>query len=234
MKLSYGKSSKKFQQLYQIPDDSLLQRIAIELISSCYADPTVSLKFVNPLVYLFDGFLNSDYFNAIKEQVFNCDSNNDKEMIVSKLEFFQNALKPFNSEYKRLKALEQSGYFIEPEPIFFNSVENNDGFSNIAYKELRGQIIPLGSVLKAFLELPNVFDTISNYCSELEKSDRIHNIIQTDFWKSKVDSNKITFPLLLYEDAYETGNPLGSHAGTYNITAIYVMLACLPPNLRSR
>jgi len=47
-------------------------------------------------------------------------------------------------------------------------------------------------------------------------TDEIYNVIQTNFWKSKIlDNESITFPLFLHEDASETINPLGSYAGIY-------------------
>jgi len=68
-----------------------------------------------------------------------------------------------------------------------------------------------------------------------DSNGEIFNIIQTDFWKLKItDSTSITFPLFLYEDAFETGNPLGSHAGIYKLNGIYISIPCLPPQLYSK
>lgn len=39
-------------------------------------------------------------------------------------------------------------------------------------------------------------------------------------------------PLFLYEDDFECGNPLGSHATLYKMSGI--SLPCLPPELRSK
>ncbi|KYQ54152.1 hypothetical protein ALC60_06949 [Trachymyrmex zeteki] len=100
-----------------------------------------------------------------------------------------------------------------------------------------GQLIPLKEILKIFFEIPNVFEKIYKYITTLNENtdDEICNIVQTSFWKSKILNNEsITFPLFLYEDAFETANPLGSHAGIYKLCGMYISIPCLPPELSSR
>ena len=104
-------------------------------------------------------------------------------------------------------------------------------------KEKCDQILPLDSVLKVFLELPSVFYTVRDYYLNLMQQDNsIHNIVQTNFWKSKIIEypDRIIFPLFAYEDGYETGNTLGSHAGVYNSNGIYILFPCLRPEFRSK
>lgn len=45
---------------------------------------------------------------------------------------------------------------------------------------------------------------------------------------------KIIFPLYLYYDEIECGNPLGSHAGLHKYGAIYASIASLPPPISSK
>lgn len=134
--------------------------------------------------------------------------------------------------------LESIGSLIKPQKILFDTEDDIDKFGNFKIRQKFGYIIPLDAVLKTFLELPTVFDSVQNYYFNLinQKEDTIYNIVQTNFWKSKLETNsdKITFPLFAYEDGYETGNPLGSHAGVYNLNAIYVIFPCLPVEFRSK
>jgi len=99
---------------------------------------------------------------------------------------------------------------------------------------VHGQLIPLKKVLRIFFEIGDIFERTCEYIATLNKDSNgeIFNIIQTDFWKLKItDSTSITFLLFLYEDAFETGNPLGSHAGIYKLNGIYISIPCLPPQL---
>jgi len=54
-------------------------------------------------------------------------------------------------------------------------------------------------------------------------------------WQNKVKHfpNRTILPLFLYYDDFEVNNPLGSHAGVQKLGAVYVSLACLPPELSS-
>lgn len=61
------------------------------------------------------------------------------------------------------------------------------------------------------------------------------NVIQGSVWKSKLAAfeNKFYLPLFLFFDDYETGNPLGSHAGGNKLGGVYATIACLPPKFGS-
>ncbi|KYN02053.1 hypothetical protein ALC62_07169 [Cyphomyrmex costatus] len=48
------------------------------------------------------------------------------------------------------------------------------------------------------------------------------------------NANEKIYPLLLYYDEFETGNPLSSHAGIHKLGAVYTAIACLPPHLASQ
>ncbi|KAI4454099.1 hypothetical protein MML48_scaffold00000237 [Holotrichia oblita] len=94
-----------------------------------------------------------------------------------------------------------------------------------------GQVIPIHSVLKKFLELPHVLSEILTYTTNLKSESTIQNIVQTKFWNNKVKeckSNDIVFPLFLYFDEYETGNVLGSHSTIHKMGAVYISLPCIP------
>lgn len=46
--------------------------------------------------------------------------------------------------------------------------------------------------------------------------------------------DSIVFPFYIFYDELEVGNGLGPHAGTNKFGAVYINLACLPPNLASK
>ncbi|XP_051164464.1 uncharacterized protein LOC127283553 [Leptopilina boulardi] len=99
---------------------------------------------------------------------------------------------------------------------------------------LKGINIPLRESLKTFLEIPGVFNEIMNYIKQLQEESTIStNILQGDFWKTKYFEkfkNDIVFPLNIFFDNVEVGNPLERH----KFTAIYASIACLPPRLKSK
>lgn len=63
----------------------------------------------------------------------------------------------------------------------------------------------------------------------------IYSFTQSKLWQNKVKHfpNRTILPLFLYYDDFEVNNPLGSHAGVQKLGAVYVSLACLPPELSS-
>lgn len=87
------------------------------------------------------------------------------------------------------------------------------------------------------MEHLNFFDVIFNYLNKINENDNpriMSSFIQSNLWKIKSnDSIKIVLPLYLYYDDFEVNNPLGSHVGAQKLGAVYVSLACLPPDLAS-
>jgi len=100
-----------------------------------------------------------------------------------------------------------------------------------------GQFIPLRHVLHRFLSIPGVFTAIEKYIDDCMHSSSIVNIIRTSTWlqiKQLKNVNEKIYPLFIYYDEFETGNPLSSHAGIHKLGAVYTSIACLPPNLASQ
>jgi len=200
-----------------------LRTIALQMISSLHSDATLSRIQIDRITRIFHLFLNTSYVNDLKKYISFMESPNSNH-IVEKFEILQNVFSNLESEYKRNKLLTNEGYYIEPTRIFFGTMEvkNENALKTV---NVYGQLISLKQVLKAFFEISNVFEKTCKYITTLNENDtdEICNIIQTNFWKSKIlDNESITFPLFLYEDAFETTNPLGSHAGMYKLNGIYL------------
>lgn len=65
--------------------------------------------------------------------------------------------------------------------------------------------------------------------------DTISNIVQSKYWKECTSGiNGIILPIVIYQDDFETGNPLGSHASIHKLSGIYASLPCLPPQFISK
>lgn len=86
--------------------------------------------------------------------------------------------------------------------------------------------------------MPEVFNKVISYQRELILSNNLSNIINGSLFKSffeiKRDDSSEVLPLVLYFDDVETGNPLGSHSGTYKLGAVYCSLATVPPEYSNR
>lgn len=69
----------------------------------------------------------------------------------------------------------------------------------------------------------------------MKSSNLIYNFMKSKLWHDKIKNNsdKIILPLFLYYDDFEVNDPLGSHASIQKLGAVYVTLACLPPELSS-
>ncbi|XP_031359195.1 uncharacterized protein LOC116182794 isoform X1 [Photinus pyralis] len=141
-----------------------------------------------------------------------------------------------NSEHQRLKLLEKCESFIKPFPFTIgittclNRIDTSEE-ATLSVREARGQKVCIRTVLKKFLELPNVLNKIDYFVqSQEEISSEIVSIFQGELWKSLKSRfiNKKVFPIYIFFDDFEPINPLGSRAGIYKIGGVYLSLACIP------
>lgn len=160
----------------------------------------------------------------------------DSLHIQSYFEEFENMFNGFKTEYQRFNYLEKFGYYIPPLQYVLGQRLEKKSNSNVTPTNYTAEFICLTNVLTKFFLLPNVFDKTLEYIEHLQGQKQIYNIIQTDFWKNKISNyhkNDIVLPLFIYYDDFESGNPLGSHAGIHKIGAVYFSIACLPPKYES-
>ena len=96
------------------------------------------------------------------------------------------------------------------------------------------QYVPIKKALKQFLEIPGVMNSIlSNKDSE---GDVLQSYRDGSYYKGKYEEGCEfpQVPLLLYNDEFETCNPLGSKRGKHKISAFYVSVIALPPKYQGR
>ena len=149
---------------------------------------------------------------------------------------YENMFKSVNTENKRFNILRKYGYIDFEEYIVDSTLESNNDKS-LTSKHIYAIHVPLKESLKAFLELPGIFEEIIQYIDELNKNKYlITNIIQADLWVreySKKVLDGILLPIYLYYDEFEAGNCLGSYKGKNKFGATYIVIGCLPPNIAS-
>lgn len=145
----------------------------------------------------------------------------------------QNIFQGLETETQRINALKASQFYVCPQSYRIGIAEKVTKVGEITILTpitLTGQYISIKHVLKQFLELPDVFDTILTNIENLNNSDKFTNIIQSPLWKNIKDSyfkNRLVLPLFVYFDDVEPDNHTGSHAGDHSIGALYYQIPCI-------
>lgn len=220
----------------------LIGEHSLHFISKCYANNIFTRRDVQLIMNCVCELFNEP-FEMFKRFLSNLvdDSNITRPsriLIDQYLDTFQNMFKGIDTEYSRLKHFEESGYYIKPIDYIIgerlDKIHNGVGLP----KTYTSQFIPLNMVLKKVFELPSVYTETMENIRKLDFETTISNIIQTQFWKSKVQTiscdQNIILPLFIYFDEYESGNSLGSHAGIHKIGAIYYSVPCIPTKFMAR
>lgn len=178
----------------------------------------------------------------IQSDLFKLNASSDTIQEFSKIfHILSNPFYDVKTEYFRLQTLECMGFLIRPHEVVIGQILNDrllDVVVVLEPKVVKLTMVSLKVLLKKQLEHLNFFDIIFNYLNTIQENDNPHIIssfLQSNLWKIKsTDPNQIVLPLFLYYDDFEITNPLGSHAGVQKVGAVYVSLACLPPDLASR
>lgn len=234
---------------YNIFKDILQNSLQV-LLGQFYDNLTLTRAVIQNVIDAIGSFLSSGFIESFKRYIeitlkkHNLSLDNNASNMLELIEFpFVNV----NTEYKRLQLFEKSNCFIKPVPYSLGTsldVKKGKGETSRTIKTSYGYLIPLDQTLKSFLELPGVFDTILEYHNKLVKDfnytnfQTMTNLVHGTLWKPvnehAILENKIIFPLVMYFDDYDVGNPLGSHAGCYKIGGVYYTLSSIPPQYASR
>ena len=133
---------------------------------------------------------------------------------------------PLSTTYQRQKYFTENFAYIKPVEVRLGP--------NAQQKERSFQYIPILRTLKAFVERNSAF---ISYPKNLAASDS-HNVTFKDIHDGSVFKNNILFrhkalQLLLYQDAFEVVNPLGSARGKHKVIGTYFTLANIAAHNRS-
>lgn len=214
---------KIISELYNLD----IARIRVQEILDCFSNfQSTLIESIIRMLSSSEAFEKSEIFKVISEMLL----------------ILKNPFSELNTEFKRFQYFEESGKLLMPQKVLIGiGKERFQRYSEaqMNLKERYAYFIPLRNLLKTFLEIPNVLKTIKDYQYNLnienKKSGNMRNIIHGSLWKNNVPNNdELVLPLLLYYDDFETGNPLGSHAGIYKMGAVYCTIATIPPSYASR
>lgn len=218
-----------------------LSQNALMYVSKFYNNYSLPRNIVQNIIHDTSALLEEP-IDILKKKLHNSSnviSNESSQELIFMLDSFKNMFTNLFSEHMRFKQFKASSTFISPVSVILGQILNSKTLQNRVTAELTDitcQYIPIHKTLKAFLELPSVFDQISLYISDLQQSEVISNIIQSEMWKNIANQykNRMVLPLFVYGDDFEVANPLGSHAGIYKVCGIYFSIACLPPEYSSQ
>ncbi len=136
--------------------------------------------------------------------------------------------------HKSLKLIKKERHFLRiPSTMYyqFHCLGTNE-----AGKECFSQYVSIKETIGFLLQI----DTVTEHCKQVFSDVRPHDVLH-DVWNgSNLKGNKLlntdvsSLSLILYQDALEVANPLGSGRKKHKLLCVYATLADIPPNHRSR
>lgn len=215
----------------------------LQLVLSLYGDPNLPRNLVMKIVQFFERFLTFIYLPALKAVILRTlDEKNPAAHIDVIFQKFGYIFSQINTESKVMNILKLRG-FIAPKTFRVDSTfvqRTVDNTQIYISKDIYISYVPLQKSLAYFLQIPGMFSYLTNYYAYLVYSKSLIkvNIMQSLLWKQKYSQDqckkKLLFPLYVYYDEIECGNPLGSHSGRHKYGAVYASIACLPPAIASK
>jgi len=234
-------NNKIYRQTFGTQVPIILVRDLALILSSLLSDPVIPRKTAQFLIKNLSIFLTI-FLTSLTLALQKWHDNTRENSIIDIddiLQIIRDSVSNFSNEYSRNQYYKTMSILIFPQeyPIALENVE----FSRGLRKRITGtgQFIPhvFRHVLHRFLSIPGVFTAIEKYINDCMYSSSVVNIIRTSTWlqiKQLENVNEKIYPLFIYYDELETGNPLSSHAGIHKLGAVYTSIACLSPNLASQ
>lgn len=155
----------------------------------------------------------------------------DKKIVNDTLNEFNNAnilkdLNLFDSHYKRMQYLKIEFNFVTASEIFLgqNNIKQN------CYM----QYVPIIDTIKTLLTDENIIKHINEYGERSMKEGTLCDVMDgAAYRKNDIFKNPNSLSIILFQDAFEVVNPLGSARKKHKIIGVYFTLANLHPSYRS-
>ncbi|KAG7472949.1 hypothetical protein JOB18_038124 [Solea senegalensis] len=132
---------------------------------------------------------------------------------------------PMRTAYSRTQTFKKRFNYVEPKKMFLGKDENRT--DRFAY------YVPVRETLKCLLE-SDLWQKSGEHSAE-SPTDVLSDISDGQIFKSNVffAQNPSCLKLVLYQDAFEIVNPLGSAKTRHKVLAVYASVANLPLHVRS-
>lgn len=208
-----------------------------------YNNPLLSRKAVDEIITTFDDFLSNLFIPFVQEEIKTNLSHLQHEESIHQVQFILENSKHFfnhySTEHFRFKFYQEESFFIPPESFEIGEEAVHDNRNpqkvDIKIKKVYGAHVPLQKTLETFFSIPGIFEQMHEYYKELSTEKNVlSNFVQGDLWSKNYctqNEDELVFPLVVYFDEFQTGNPLGSHALEQKFGGFYASLPCLPPHL---
>lgn len=213
------------------------------IISSLYANPRVPRNVVQIFIESYMTYFSKketyhqDQLDILSQK--EIISLPLKEFVHETIFFDRNMFESFQSDYMRMKYFSDKGTYISPVEVSIgerSEMRRRQNQPSSVKVSCSLQIIPVSAVLQNFFSMKNVLrDTLAfiEYVKDMEKFGIYANIMHGSTWHNWLSQTQgdsdLHFPFILYEDDFETSNPLGTKAGTYKLGGVYISIPCLPP-----
>lgn len=134
---------------------------------------------------------------------------------------------PMRTAYSRAKHFKNNFNYVEPKKIFLGRDENRT--ERFAY------YVPVKETFKCLLESNLWQNCVSGEHGADSPTDYLTDISDGHIFKSNdfFRQNPSCLKVILYQDAFEVVNPLGSAKTRHKVLAVYLSLANLPVHIRS-
>ncbi|XP_071497429.1 uncharacterized protein [Diadema antillarum] len=145
-----------------------------------------------------------------------------------------------STQHKQNQFARNCNVLIEPEEIVFGNVykeclNTHTGRTEQKQVEETFQYVPVGENLKVFLEQPGYMSVIIQEKDTAGEKDVLQTYRDGSYYKAcEGNQDCVDIELLLYNDDFETANPLGSKKGKHKLLGIYVTVASLPKKYQAK
>ncbi|KAJ8682490.1 hypothetical protein QAD02_018282 [Eretmocerus hayati] len=159
-------------------NESLFERenveCAADFVSKLFMYPNIPCKTVTKVINdssnLLDQLLDRISHEIVQVSKTDNLDPNTISVVRNLIETYKNPLETFNTDKKCLKYFAKSDTFVPPESYIIgerHDYRKRDGEMSLAHVPVCVQFIPLRKVLKKFLELPGLFERLTEYLQEI-------------------------------------------------------------------
>ena len=225
--------------------DEYLKNIFARVFSLLHKDTGTTSSLVQQVAESIEFILNDGIENCLDLLVAQNLRVND-EVCSHLIEGFEHlkvvmrkSFRPFKTIHLREQYFSNLGTFVKPRTKILGPALVSIGRKPMQMTTSTAQLIPMKKMLQRILSIPGLMDEMDLYIQQCCDNVDLVNIINSPCWIETFMSlpplkDAKTYPILLYFDEFETGNPLGSHAGIHKLGGVYISIPCLPPRLSSQ
>ena len=148
-----------------------------------------------------------------------------------------------STEYQQTQFAIKADALVKPKEkvlghVYKEKIDKITGRTEQILSDETFQYVPIEANLKLFLEQPGYMSNITDYKQNASREDYVvKSYLDGLYYKAKnnqVLDKSMTIDLLLYNDEFETANPLGSKKGKHKVLGIYISLICLPRKFQAK